>query len=229
MTSRAPAMGDFWLRPQKCKDCTRMVWRQWRLLRGNLKRRAGGLVLRGSGNTSSILLISSRKHKDQWIIPSGTVEAGETDAQAALREVEEEAGVRSTLGADLGTFYDMDKATVTVIFTMTVEEDLEVWEDMSTRRREWWPIEEVLSRGGMKGRDREVLEAYLRAHRLHAPVKVPPLATSDDPLSTGSVKSPDVSSPACVIEEQERQQEGQPAGAATNHGAANNWYKPKVA
>ena len=89
-------------------------------------------------------------------------------------QVEEEAGVRSALGADLGTFYDMDKATVTVIFAMTVEEvrehragvyyysaafsaraegatsllrsqDLEVWEDMSTRRREWWPIEEVLA------------------------------------------------------------------------------------
>ncbi len=100
-------------------------------------------------------------------------------------QVEEEAGVRSALGADLGTFYDMDKATVTVIFAMTVEEvrehragvyyysaafsaraegatsllrsqDLEVWEDMSTRRREWWPIEEVLARGSMKGRDREV-------------------------------------------------------------------------
>ena len=93
--------------------------------------------------------------------------------------------MRSALGADLGTFYDMDKATVTVIFAMTVEEvrehragvyyysaafsaraegatsllrsqDLEVWEDMSTRRREWWPIEEVLARGSMKGRDREV-------------------------------------------------------------------------
>ena len=35
-------------------------------------------------------------------------------------------------------------------------QDLEVWEDMSTRRREWWPIEEVLARGSMKGRDREV-------------------------------------------------------------------------
>ena len=30
--------------------------------------------------------------------------------------------MRSALGADLGTFYDMDKATVTVIFAMTVEE-----------------------------------------------------------------------------------------------------------
>ena len=80
-----------------------------------------------------------------------------------------------------------------------------------------------------KPRLTQVVEAYLRAHRLHAPVKVPPLATSDDPLSTGAVKSSDVSSPACVIEEQERQQEGQPAGAARNHGTANSWYKPKVA
>ena len=198
--------------------------------------------------------------------------------------------MRSALGADLGTFYDMDKATVTVIFAMTVEEvrehragvyyysaafsaraegatsllrsqDLEVWEDMSTRRREWWPIEEVLARGSMKGRDREVsarggdtaararvpyadtshagapprslatkvVEAFLRTHRSHAPVKVPPLATSADPLPTSAAKSADVSSPACVIEEQERQQEGDPAGAAANHVASTNWYKPKVA
>lgn len=44
------------------------------------------------------------------------------DSLSSGAQVEEEAGVRSTLGADLGTFYDMDKATVTVIFTMTVEE-----------------------------------------------------------------------------------------------------------
>ena len=45
-----------------------------------------------------------------------------TRTLSSRTQVEEEAGVRSALGTDLGTFYDMDKATVTVIFTMTVKE-----------------------------------------------------------------------------------------------------------
>ena len=39
------------------------------------------------------LLIQERKHGQQWYLPSGSVEPGETFADAALRETLEEAGI----------------------------------------------------------------------------------------------------------------------------------------
>ena len=42
-----------------------------------------------------------RPRYDDWSVPKGKVDPGETDEEAALREVEEETGVRATLGAEL--------------------------------------------------------------------------------------------------------------------------------
>jgi ADP-ribose pyrophosphatase YjhB (NUDIX family) len=52
---------------------------------------AGGLVVDGEGR---VLLIRARDLRDQpvWTLPKGTLIAGETSAQAALREVREETG-----------------------------------------------------------------------------------------------------------------------------------------
>lgn len=37
-----------------------------------------------------VCLVSSRKHKNQWVLPKGGVEKGESERAAALRELEEE-------------------------------------------------------------------------------------------------------------------------------------------
>ena len=42
-----------------------------------------------------------RPRYDDWTFPKGKVKSGETDEQAALREVEEETGLRCTLGPEL--------------------------------------------------------------------------------------------------------------------------------
>jgi 8-oxo-dGTP pyrophosphatase MutT (NUDIX family) len=61
---------------------------------------AGGIVFRvhgpGTGGIS-VLLVSSKKEPGHWIFPKGHVERGETAAEAALRETEEEAGVTGEL------------------------------------------------------------------------------------------------------------------------------------
>ncbi|MEP1230211.1 MAG: NUDIX hydrolase, partial [Litorimonas sp.] len=56
----------------------------------------GVICLRGS----DVLLIKRGKapRKGEWSIPGGRIEAGETEQDAALRELFEETGVRAKLG-----------------------------------------------------------------------------------------------------------------------------------
>lgn len=66
-----------------------------------LVRSAGGVVLR----RQEVLLIrvSDVKGRAIWSFPKGRLDAGETPAEAALREVLEETGWRCRIEADLST------------------------------------------------------------------------------------------------------------------------------
>lgn len=67
---------------------------------GPAKQAAGGLVLRLRGGHTELLLVH-RCRQDDWSLPKGAVQPGETAAEAALREVREETGLRCRLGAEL--------------------------------------------------------------------------------------------------------------------------------
>jgi len=66
---------------------------------------AGGLVLDRSGEEPLAALIArhDRRGRLVWSLPKGHLEAGETPEAAAIREVEEETGIRGTVVATLGT------------------------------------------------------------------------------------------------------------------------------
>ncbi|MFN0028060.1 MAG: NUDIX hydrolase [Acidimicrobiales bacterium] len=49
------------------------------------------------------VVVVHRPHRQDWSLPKGHLEAGETPADAALREVLEETGYRARLGPALGT------------------------------------------------------------------------------------------------------------------------------
>lgn len=51
-----------------------------------------------------VLLVTSSRRPDSWIVPGGGVEPDEDPAVTALREVREEAGVLGQLGRCLGIF-----------------------------------------------------------------------------------------------------------------------------
>jgi ADP-ribose pyrophosphatase YjhB (NUDIX family) len=66
---------------------------------------AGGLVVDRSGEAPRAALIGrhDRRGRLLWSLPKGHLEPGESAEQAALREVEEETGIRGRLLAPLGT------------------------------------------------------------------------------------------------------------------------------
>lgn len=51
-----------------------------------------------------VLLVTSSRRPDNWIVPGGGVEPNEEPACTAVREVLEEAGVIGALGRCLGMF-----------------------------------------------------------------------------------------------------------------------------
>ncbi len=64
-------------------------------------RAAGGVVWRrGSGGQIDVVLVH-RPRYDDWTLPKGKVDPGETDQEAAVREVAEEASIDVVLGAEL--------------------------------------------------------------------------------------------------------------------------------
>jgi 8-oxo-dGTP pyrophosphatase MutT (NUDIX family) len=69
-------------------------------------RAAGGLVTRQSANGSTEVLLVHRPKYDDWTFPKGKALPGESDEECALREVEEETGLRCELEEELpGTTY----------------------------------------------------------------------------------------------------------------------------
>ncbi|XP_059967212.1 diphosphoinositol polyphosphate phosphohydrolase 1 isoform X2 [Mesoplodon densirostris] len=93
-----------------------------------------------------VLLVSSSRHPDRWIVPGGGMEPEEEPSVAAVREVCEEAGVKGTLGRLVGIFENQERKHRTYVYVLIVTEVLEDWEDSVNigRKREWFKIEDAV-------------------------------------------------------------------------------------
>jgi len=65
-------------------------------------RAAGGIVHRGARGDQPLVLLVHRPRYNDWSLPKGKAEPGERDEDTALREVEEETGLRCLLGDRAG-------------------------------------------------------------------------------------------------------------------------------
>lgn len=66
-------------------------------------RAAGGLVCRRNAEGAAEIVLVHRPAYDDWAFPKGKLDRGESEEDAALREVEEETGLRCRLGREVGT------------------------------------------------------------------------------------------------------------------------------
>jgi 8-oxo-dGTP pyrophosphatase MutT (NUDIX family) len=65
-------------------------------------RAAGGIVWRRAATGTIDVLLVHRQGREDWTLPKGKIEPGESDEACAIREVEEETNLRCTLGPEIG-------------------------------------------------------------------------------------------------------------------------------
>jgi 8-oxo-dGTP diphosphatase len=118
---------------------------------------AGGVVVKDGR-----VLLVHRPRYDDWSFPKGKLDPGETFEVAALREVEEETGVRCSLGRELpATRYEVSGLPKLVRYwLMTPKAETPFVPNAETDELRWVTPEEALALLSYE-RDREVLSAAL--------------------------------------------------------------------
>jgi 8-oxo-dGTP diphosphatase len=119
-------------------------------------RAAGGVVIRDG----RVLLVHRARYGD-WSLPKGKLEPGESWQEGALREVEEETGLRCELGGEVGRTHYFDsrgRSKEVRYFRMSSSGEAEARNEVDEVR--WVPLDdagELLS----YERDRSLLDRLL--------------------------------------------------------------------
>lgn len=129
----------------------------------SLVRAAGGVVLRRGNDRCETCLVHRPKY-DDWSLPKGKLDDGESFEEAALREVAEETGYECRLGRALGEVRyrdSKDRPKVVLYWVMwPVAGEGEFVPDDEIDRIRWIAVEEAPS-VLTYWRDRDVLERAL--------------------------------------------------------------------
>jgi 8-oxo-dGTP pyrophosphatase MutT (NUDIX family) len=134
-------------------------------LRDTVVRAAGGVVERRGDNGTEVLLVH-RPRYDDWTFPKGKALPGESDEACALREVEEETGLRCMLGRELaGTAYASGGGLKVVRYWVMSPSSGEAGARHEVDDVRWLPVDQAAALLSYD-RDRRVLASF--ADRLEA-------------------------------------------------------------
>lgn len=117
---------------------------------------AGGVLIRRINDCLEVALISVR-HGKRWGFPKGRQEAGEPLPKTALREVEEETGLKGSILSELGSIsFDFNfkngndrsrRHKVVHFFLMeNIGGDITGFDKHEVKECRWFPIDEALAR-----------------------------------------------------------------------------------
>lgn len=104
---------------------------------------AGAIAFKLVDDAPRILLVRAKKTPQDWIFPKGHIEEAETAEAAALRELEEEAGVRAEAIRLVGSleFESGDEMVHVDYYLCKFLSDVPRHEDRETR---WCPYDKAL-------------------------------------------------------------------------------------
>jgi 8-oxo-dGTP pyrophosphatase MutT (NUDIX family) len=122
-------------------------------------RAAGGLVWRTVDGERQVLIVHRPKY-DDWSFPKGKADDGEDDLACALREVEEETGMRCQAGDEVGSawYEDHRGRPKTVRYWSMRPIDGRFTPGDEVDEIAWLPVDDALERLSY-GHDRDILAA----------------------------------------------------------------------
>jgi 8-oxo-dGTP pyrophosphatase MutT (NUDIX family) len=101
----------------------------------------GGIVFRRNGDDVSILLVTAKREPDLWVLPKGHIEPGESEAETALRETHEEAGVTGELIGRVGKPLEFDNGREFVRVQYFLIRAVSESAHTDGRRKQWFPFD----------------------------------------------------------------------------------------
>jgi len=110
--------------------------------KNGFKLRAGCLCFKDESERE-VLLVTSSKDSNYWVVPAGGIDPGESAEEAAVREVYEEAGAVGKLDKCLGVFQNDKSKTQTYMYTMIVKNLVEPKEN---KDRKWFMLKEAVNK-----------------------------------------------------------------------------------
>jgi ADP-ribose pyrophosphatase YjhB (NUDIX family) len=105
---------------------------------------AGGLVFRHGDDRLAVLLVRAKKDPNVWIFPKGHIEPGESAADAAVREVEEESGVIAELVGPVGLPQEFQSGSEPVSVQYFLMRARSESASSEGREKQWFSVDEAL-------------------------------------------------------------------------------------